>query len=367
MKFLSSIIFFLICTATTLQGYEQGCCYGQGCCGCWYGELNFLYWQADMGNLQLALRAPTVIYPSNDPNINKRVETHGKLFDPGSDGQWSPGVRAALGWCSPCCPVQSEISGTYFHSKTNVSQSAPPLSSGLIDYIIPLLNPASMGSGAQSFDGFWEVDFVTLDWLAAWRFALCRSTSLSPFFGIQAACIRQKLQANFHNPFFAIPNSAPLSAPLSQSIGITDYWGVGLKGGVDFDVPLFCRICCVGGVGGSLLYGRANIKSRLHGFHAEEDLSNFFLESLDADFTARKMKVCANLEANIGLAYRLCRTMSISASYFLSVWFDQNQFLNYYNSAPTFNLPNINTNAIIEGRHGNLQLSGLILSFDYLF
>ena len=356
-------LFVLIFSCFSAQAFEKPC---------WlcYGEIDYLYWQANMGDIAIASAPMTTLnFSSTDPSVLKYIESKSDLTDPGAIDHYSSGVRAAIGFRSICNPWNFKLRGTYFQTNNEVS-SAPDLifSETQLQYLIPNLNVPFMGNGASSAVGSWKVDFLTVDLLASRSFSFCNMACFNPFFGLRGAWIRQKLKADYFGVFFTTPGNTLLE-PHTGSIENSKYLAIGFISGFDFSVPLYRRLNLIGSMSGSLLYGHVNANDIIQGFHAETNPNpppDFILGAFAGNFSTKKTTVRANFETELGLAYRFLSQWELYATYELSLWWDQNDFIDFIFSAPVLDIDS-QPNPVLQNKHSNLQLSGLVVGLKYFF
>lgn len=339
--------------------------------------VKFLYWQPFMDDLKVAWTNHVEISESEDPDIVKHVDANSRLLDPGKNGDWSPGVSFGIEWRPNCSDWMFAWECTYFHSKTVEKLSSPFLFTDTDLFLVaPAWNAANMGGWIESCQSEWNVDFFMMDFLLVKSLYKLSNWIFKPNFGVRGAWIQQKLKADYLNPLF-LTGGVPdiISRSRTSSEMDAHWWGVGFKGGIDVDVPLFHCLNLIGSFGGSLLYGKVCTDMQMLGYHVEPDPGNpeeRVLGSLNAQNTIHQYGVKVNVESEIGLSYRpnwyqcFC-DVEFSASYFLAVWFNQNHVHDVLYTAPVINIDNIPSQAVISHRNGNLQLSGLILRAKMYF
>ena len=205
----------------------------------------------------------------------------------------------------------------------------------------------------------------------------CNCAKFTPFIGIRAAWIDQKLSTCYDQIAYRLANlNAPnIIFPHSQTTFCNQFTGVGLRGGANVDIPIWRSLSVIGGASASLVNGRNKLHEILNGFDALDTVTTFQATAL-----SRIHHISANFESELGLRYNKmigCSQVTFTCSYYMSLWLNQNQFLN---SAYTVNASNQalnssdNVNKVyasnypqVINRGGNLNLQGLVLGVGYIY
>lgn len=336
--------------------------------GSFFTEIDFLYWNARIGDHPFVGLSTTTIIGENAPKeVTSAIDTSTIDF------KWSPGVRAAIGYkgCSECA-WQFTIEGCYLSNKSSKSLTLiPSVSSSELIYLIPLINPALAGNLVTSAKSAWELQFGTLDLLACKSVYQSPYLTLTPSIGLRAVWIEQTYRVDYFDTAYLAE-----TPDLFGEHALTDlhslYQAIGVKIGSEFEVPLYSNFSLVGLLSGSLVYGRCKIQSDINGYNLETNTEgDSVLGTLDTRLKDRFYQLSANFESELGLAYKRCYTScewTIACSYFFGIWFDQDRFTNFlFTSAPINDTQNFSSFPVFAEDSSNLQLHGLTLKTTILF
>lgn len=377
MSFRSRILASLMLGTTilggSLQAQDNWDCNEMSFCnpcdndGRFFGSLGYVYFQASMDNLEFVGFSDTDLVITTPPKV---VLTD---FDVKNlDFDWNSGVRASLGYQNCNCPWIFSLVGNYLPAETSKRVSfAPEISSAKLKYLIPLWNPELAGNLVGSAKEKWELNFGTLDLLAAYRIYSCEYLSITPQFGLRAVWIDQDLHVDYENLGFILQNGF-LSQDRATTKFRSKYEAIGFKAGLDFEAPIFCNINIVGNVAGSLVYGHSKLKTHIQAFNLE-DLSDTVgaLGPITINSKDNEYRLTANFESELGLLYKTCwcaRDISLGCTYFFDIWFDQNRFKDFvFTSTPVAHTVANNNFPELVKREGNLQLQGVVIRADVSF
>ncbi len=339
----------------------------------------FLYWQASIDDLNAFVEQKATIFnlDSGDATIPKPVFSEARIRD--FKGGWGPGVQASIGYSSCNCGWEVYLTGTYFEHETAHSYKFPRQQTltedGVlhIQYEALLLNPSSSGHGADSTTTRWKLDFRTLDLLMAGKFNPWRNLSLKPNFGLRGAWIDQHYGVKYKNCFWYGPNDILQTEHVKNSEH-TRYTALGFKAGCDFAVRVVKHLKVIGGLGGSLLYGKSTLHDKIHGFYEEVfsvgDTMDAKLNPFSGKFRFNKRRLRGNVESELGIAADVCWkpcSLEVSCSYLFDLWFDQYDFINDLYSVGPGTAPNVNSFPLFVNSDANLQIQGFVLSARLAF
>ena len=370
----SGFVFKIVVAALTMLGVKGVANYGPNdtmCCptpcsmGYFYADAAFLYCRASTNNLEYAIRETVTVIPPTAPN----VLSNGAVVFEDLHHPWDPGVRASIGFANTNTGIDLSLIGTYIHSKTASSIELLPsffVDGTTIDFLSPLINPDYMGVFVESAAAEWKLDFGTLDLIAGCSFNPAGCIQLMPNFGLRGAWIEQHYAATYEGVAFT--NSGMLF-PSTSSQFRTRYRGIGFKAGTDFTFPLFWQLNVMGGLGGSLVYGKMEFQESLQGFQVDNAGGVTVING--TGITKNTNQIRANLESELGLSYMSFwggLNWVVSASYFFDIWFDQNDFNNLV-FTPTSELSEVGgeNNLTFLKQPANVQLQGLILRAGIAF
>lgn len=281
--------------------------------GGWEVEADFIYWRADEDNLEYA-------------------QTVGSKFHrPGN--KWDPGFKLGIGYTSKGQDFWDVFfRWTWFHSKQNSSASGT---------LLPWWQPSLTGATATTASADWTLRYNTLDLEVGRSYFISKTIGLRPTAGLRGAMINQNYKVNY--------TGTPVGA--TDFKADTDFWGIGVRVGADFQWHFTKSWAVTSSLAGALLYGSFDVKEHVNLTSTKVDLS----------------RVAPNLEASLGLQWDMffskdrCHC-TVGLGYEFSEWFSQNQIIRselFTNAGTTF------THS--EHASGDLGLQGMTLkvAFDF--
>lgn len=272
----------------------------------WYLEQSYLIWKPHEDNLWYT--AKTGVHSRGGAVFKIKKET--------PDFGWYSGARVVLGRYLPK-HGQWDIflATTYYYAPTDDHTHADR-SKGTV------LNPRWVPDfidGVTSSKVTWRLNYFTWDLALGRYFTLTKKLNIHPLFGLRAALIYQ----DYRNR--SINEGADQFSLYFKAR--EDLWGIGPRGGVDFDFKFQRRWSILGSISSSLILG---------GYDLEEMMKTSFLDSifnLRETNTVREdsFSIRANLEGKIGIGweYWLAKHHVRLAPSFLfeaTNWYNLNQF-----------------------------------------
>jgi hypothetical protein len=211
---------------------------------------------------------------------------------------------------------------------------------------------------AQSAKETWNLHYNTLDLMLAKAFWATQRLSLSPHMGLRSAWIDQKLKQTYQtvsNP------AAPLVATLVENRNTQNFWGIGIRAGIDTRWALTRKFSLLGNLNFTPLWSYFHIKNKEP---VKGSIFNDPLYDVKDHYSAIKFNTDIELGAQWDLyfghgAYHL----GIRGAWEFHLWLNQNQ-INRFNDR-TFSTT-YQPNAFYK-EHGTLSLFGgsLGLVFDF--
>lgn len=350
-----------------LHSEDPQCCVQTRCCeeGYFFVNGSFLYVNPQINGLRYASHSQTTI-----ADTTLGVSATGEFAEP--QFKWKPGVRASIGYSAYECGSSIYLAGTYFRSKVKDSIVSQPIlfTQTEQDYWIPLWSPATVGFATEGASEEWKLTFGTLDLLFGGVFNPWSCVKFKPNIGLRGLWIDQHLNVSYTNAqFLTVTIAAPPVAALAQSRYHSKYRAIGFKAGFDFAAPLYCDFSLVGGASGSLVYGNPHITTLVNGFNLITDSAGTpILLPVISQGKEKIHKLTPNLESELGLSYDKdwsCWGIGLSARYFFSIWFDQNNFDNLFFTSPPVN-GIVNGQALVFGNFGEFDHNNSNLFFQGL-
>jgi hypothetical protein len=260
---------------------------------CWiFGEL--LYWKVFEGGMEYA--------DSFDIDIGDLAHAHAHNID----FDYKPGYRVGAGLLTPCC-LDFNINYTFLSSSHRDSATGT---------LFPTFNYFGSAEGeladpSASAEANWHVRFQTAELEMGRLFSPLPAFELHPHIGVQGAWIDQKGGVNYTG---GVPPINPYTITFKN-----DFWGVGLKGGLDASLQMGGGFSVFSDLALSLLYGHFDIR---------QTQIQIGVPQIDLSQTFRRLSPA--LQAAVGLTWEPCfRNYKIpfilSAAMEWQYWWDQNQ------------------------------------------
>lgn len=318
--------------------------------------VDFLYWKPCVDDLDYAaaFRTETGTAP---PSTS--FDLHYKSVCP----DWEPGVRVRIG--IPGCWRGFDVSASYTYLKSSDSNSTEP---GIAESI--LATAAHPGiSGLVPNGGFftearakWELKYNAFDVLFHSPFRCNPCHLINPFFGIEGIWLNQNFDARYE----VLSVTDIVNADWES-----DYFGIGLKAGVDYTYTICDGLSLFARGSASLLTGDSDSK----GFHAYNNLNTAGtligftdLEYHDDDcchiVPGYHIQAGFNYEGNsCGCEY------NFRIGYEFLEWHNVSNYRRFFSTEELVNAAEGNANAAYstQTNTSNLGFHGLFAGFDFEF
>lgn len=304
----------------------------------WYIFADALYWHADVGQTDWAVKNPDTGVVPTTYNVHEL------------DFKWSWGFKVGLGVNMDHDAWDSNLYYTWFHTE-NSNQAGVDASTGLVTDTMGTYGTYTSGKAK------WDIHFSMFDWeLGRWYYT-SKNLAIRPHVGIKGGWIDQNIHLSLTDA--AIP-SAPTSANERFK---NNFWGVGPSAGVNTMWVLGSagsamdhRFCLFGDFGGALMYGHFEVKNnQTYTSSAGAVTGGAHVKGLDRN------RAVAMLQGMMGLSWdtafnRGRNHFMMKVGYELQYWFRQNQLYRL--------MPNTAESRVSEA---TLALQGLTaeLRFDF--
>lgn len=193
-------------------------------------DLSFTYWNVSEEGLDLANSSMFVSNGPSTGSLSSFTSNGTSLFQ---EGGYTPGFKAGFGGSLGNWTLSSEYTWVRQFTKTN--ESAPTASPDLGTSIwIPnnwfeQLTALGQAIVATNISSDWKVSLDLADLSIGRPYYQGKTVTLSPFFGLRAAWIRQKLNININIPPEALPVGSSLQ---SSSNNLSRSWALGPRAGL---------------------------------------------------------------------------------------------------------------------------------------
>lgn len=208
---------------------------------CWgfYVAVDPFIWQAHENGMPIAIQT------TNNPNFfNSSGENRVKNLD----FHWNFGFRLAAGLNLDYDGWDTALTWTRWHTTAKRNFSAGQNENLFPDQGSPI---RTFGMTAGSARGHWKLHLNQLDWELGREFYVSKHLTLRPFAGLRSAWINQKFTTTYNELAFN-----PLTPDTSRfNKAKSNYWGLGILGGIDTLWDLGCGWGIFADYSASLLYG----------------------------------------------------------------------------------------------------------------
>ncbi|HSW72900.1 MAG TPA: Lpg1974 family pore-forming outer membrane protein, partial [Chlamydiales bacterium] len=366
---------------------EEGTCHPhhKPYCSHVFITADFLYWQANEGQIDYADRVHTL------PN---HFTFNGKDFTIHPD--YKPGFRVGAGWnVGENYKWELYANWTRFFTHGRSSQAVPNL---LInpytyrqfnsffgspvfsqtDFLIPnwwsgILGPRSLAASAR-----WILHFDVWDLEMGREIQIGTKFALRPHAGMRAARIHQRYNSDYTSFWTSLDvlsgtNNVHFFIADTAFRASNDFRGLGIEGGADLWWEFLPSFSLFAQFGGSLLYGEFKIHEKFQGFvNVMNAAAQIIITPLETKIKKDIHDIVGNFDALLGLEWQHffnCDKVRLSfmAGYEMGIWFRQNQMFTINSGVDSTGF--LQGGSAIEARadfvltetqlSGNLTLQGL--------
>ena len=301
----------------------------------------FIYWTAREDHLAFAAQG------SLQDNLVTPEVRKGKVAEPG--WKFSPGFKVGLGFITDHDGWDLYANYTWLRPKTS-KKKLHPVGDLVVQDAFNWIGTTTLagtnnGQTISKAEGKWALDFNVVDLELGRNFFISRYLKLRPHFGLKGTWQKQRMDTKFKSV------NANGDKFVARNTDRLDYWGIGIRGGLD--TSWHFNTCFS-------LFGELAISNLWERFEVERKSTT---QNLETRLFSVPMYLCDNfhtikpvIELFLGLRYEdwfCCDTyhMSIEAGWEEQWWSDQNQLIQYW----------------VETRGGDLFLQGLTvkLRFDF--
>jgi hypothetical protein len=263
-----------------------------------YVALDFLYWQAQEGGTEWAIKT------YRDPN---GVRSSSRQLNFG----WDPGFRVTAGYNFKYDHWDTAFSYTWFFTHAHQALEQPATAGPVADGILSLTTLAGRAARA-SID--WGIHYSIFDWNLGRNWFISKHLSLRPRIGLKGGWIHQDVDINFQNVLTAKKGSN--FAGIGPGGGVTSRWFFH-----DLESSSFNFL---GDLGIAFPWGHFDVTE-----HERLQGSNF---PIDLNHLSRN-QIAPMIEAKLGIGWvadilTYNANIGIDLIYEIQYWFRQNQMVN---------------------------------------
>lgn len=314
-------------------------------------DASFLYWSATQEGLGFGSSGALVT--ANNGSIVSSPTSNGQILY--MDADYEPAFKVGVGAVTQDWTLSAEY--TWFHHQALISKDAPSTSFGVPVWVVNDMfeqtSNARQSLSGSHLKGWWDLKLDVADFTFSRPIYQGRYLTVTPFGGIRAAWIRQKINAtlNMSPTIVTSPTSAPV---ISKNSSVS--WAVGPRLGLESSILFPKGFRIQGDCSGSLLFSRYTI------YHSETAATTTAVPSnIGYSFKGYK-SVRPVVDAGIGLGWSsyFCSQkfhVDFLASYDFSLFFDQNVIRKFLDESI----------AGTGAPAGNLSFNGLTLKGQFDF
>lgn len=292
---------------------------------------DYIYWTAREDNLEFAVSGANLNNASTG-SVNVLPTRRGKKVDP--HFRFHSGFKAGIGFDFGHDKWDMYLNYTWFNSHNNHNAISRKAGNPLTNLI-----PIGMADSYALLDyarAKWDLNFNVVDGELGRNFYISKFLSLRPFFGLKGTWQRQKYNVLYN--FTSTPNL--------ESHNKNNFWGVGLRSGVNTAWFLGGTWSIFADMALSALWGVFNVKRT----DTDESTGTIYYETKEGFHT---IKPVFEIAAGLRKEDWFCKDrfhLSVQAGWEQQIWFSQNQF-DFYTSS----------------RDGDLNLQGFTakVRFDF--
>lgn len=260
---------------------------------------------------------------------------------------WQSGFRVGAGWNTKHDGWDFLLAWTRFYTSEKDSVSTVGT-----NYVFPSMSDASIAiDPVQRASAHFRLHLNQIELILGREFYVSRSLSLKPRVGVVTAWIDQKFDIYYDNLIGIGPQPPGTFNDIENK---NDFWGTGLKAGLNTQWELGWGFSIFGDGALSILYGKFNMK---HGSEVNATVSGVAV-SADTDLHDKFHIARYIADLSLGLRWDYMFTddrvhLGLSAGWEDHIYFGQNQFLI---------TPNARYVGLNESQNEDLTLQGFVLS-----
>ncbi len=319
--------------------------------------------------LGLTLKGDALFWQANETDLcyavlNEDVPTwvhDGEMLNVG-DTDWDWGFKLAAGYDMPHDGWDLFLQWTRFYTDANKATSADFPGVVFPTYFhagTPGPIPATLSGGFARANAYWNMHMNLIDLELGRQFFVSKWLTLRPHAGLRNAWIRQYVSINYLNSALnAFPDRGASSGlPTGQNLNVhlkNDFWGIGLRGGLDGDWGIGRGFSIFGELAAAILIGEFDVGAK------ETRLTASPVETrLDLDYDEDAARVTMDLAA--GLRYQLTFAQD-RYGFMIQLGWEQHMFFGQNQLFKVFTAP-----AMLSQSNADLNTQGITGSMKFDF
>jgi len=244
---LLAISALIVAPSTSTADYCNLCDRSSCDLGCVNIDLDFLYWSPCIDDLDYA----TVVTPTSSGGVTTTNVDHKRFCL-----DWEPGVRITLGLPDIFCGWGTTATYTYMGSCDKRKTSFDDGIGEFAGVSSPLLNPAVVDNDTlyEKAKGSWDLSYHEWDLLFGHDIIRNQCHLLKPFLGVAGIYLEQEIKVD-------LTETSGESSEIELKWD-NEYWGVGLRTGMEYAYRIKQCLSLFGKVQGTLLAGEVCNKNK---------------------------------------------------------------------------------------------------------
>ncbi len=315
---------------------QMNCCKPRCCGNDIFIEADFIYWVAKQEGNDFAVTGAAITVPGTlDPNTGLTagsISDEGKTYAP--HARIKPGFKAGIG-----CDIRNgnwELFAeyTFLYSEAKKSVSSDDVNGGILPIFSYVPNNGifthatfDVSGGATGIvsaaHANWNLHFNNVNLELRKELQLCPCFTLRPHFGLQGSWQQQRSTYNYTVASFSNVSNVLGNSQVKYH---QDYWGIGLRAGLDSVWEWCDHIGLYANTAVSALWGRFDAHAHAHD---TSTLAPIHSDVLVADQTNNLHTVNPVLQLEAGVQFDWCwcddYQFLLQAGWEEQVWFFQNQ------------------------------------------
>jgi len=227
---------------------------------------------------------------ANGPNSGSAVHWTGK---------WAAGVRLGLGYNMGHDGWDAGFYWTHYNTSHSNSTSSGDCCTPCPGFFQPVYFPKDYGYTSSAPNIFvteaegkkWKLNLNLIDFELGREFFVSKWMTIRPHVGLRSAWINQKFKAEYEqvtagdgSNFFTSAITTLLPGAREDFVSMkNNFWGIGLRGGLDANWGLGCGFSFYSKLALGLLVGKFNVNQK-HNFHSGTTGNNLLLSSMKNSF-----------------------------------------------------------------------------------
>lgn len=342
------------------------------CNGDWVLSFSGFYWTAHQDGMEYAIKN-FVHVPVVNPTPEEIQELNNIVDDDieTPDAKWEFGFKLGLGYNTTCDGWDIGATWTRYHP-TKASSSSADVSDNMS--LITLWSAFAPIQGevnfARDIDVLWKVELDLVDAELGRAYWVSHRMHLRPFIGFRYVRLNQNFEL-VHMGGSWSPRTNPKQDALQNEVDLqNDYWGFGLRAGLEEIYHLGCGWNLYGNFAASISYGRFNVHHDEKNRQAVQPYS--VSKVMEAEDSFRASRAMLDFAFGVEWAGQFCDCaygLNVRFGWEQHLFFNQNQMWRIVRigDVATTDSVNLTGENTYSQRRGTLDTQGFTLTIAFMF